>query len=398
MSSWLEWFHKLQVPPMGHGCAEPRLTAQQADSESTLLLVPSQQQEQHKIPIQQCCPDIACRLIRVVTRLCLGAIHCNCCSVLQCSAVFVGVVAVVLGGIPEHLMYKNRLQEFAQRASIPFPIYYTVNEKGPQHFPQFRSTVEVDGDKYACLNTFSSRKAAEQDAAKIALEGISEKIKNCISKKTTDGGFPPVYQDKVFCKSILNEFAEKKNIEKPKYDTIKIEGLIPVFVSSLVFNGVKYAGQHGVNKKEAEQLAARAAILSILANPGEGMHLSEIVKSKAKLFSAVHENICAGDSSLPSITRNSQRTSAIGDSVGNSQAGDVIQNVVSEVLQGQSNVPPKHEFKKPGLETCSHTDQLPIVFVPSTENQIPLNASTCGVKRKPKKKKKANKRAKTTIE
>ncbi|KAL2896011.1 Double-stranded RNA-binding protein 3 [Bienertia sinuspersici] len=124
---------------------EPRLTAQQANSESTLLLVPSQQQEQHKM---------FCSVRR-----------CSCCRVGRCLAV----------GIPEHLMYKNRLQEFAQRASIPFPIYYTVNEKGPQHFPQFRSTVEVDGDKYACLNTFSSRKAAEQDAAKIALEGISER-------------------------------------------------------------------------------------------------------------------------------------------------------------------------------------------------------------------------------
>lgn len=56
----------------------------------------------------------------------------------------------------------------------------------------------------------------------------------------------------------------KMNIEKPEYDTVRSEGVIPVFISSLVFKGVKYVGQPSVNKKEAEQLAARAVILSIL--------------------------------------------------------------------------------------------------------------------------------------
>ncbi|KAL2904956.1 Double-stranded RNA-binding protein 4, partial [Bienertia sinuspersici] len=181
----------------------------------------------------------------------------------------------------EHLMYKNRLQEFAQKASIPLPVYYTVNVKGLQHFPQFRYLVEVDGEKYTCLNTFSGRKAADEDAAKIALKRISVKIKNCTSTKTTNRVFPPIYQ--VFHKSILNEFAGKMKIEKPKYDTIKIDGLIPTFVSSLVFNGLKYAGQHGA--------FCNFFSFNRAANPGEGMQLLEIVKSKAKLFSTVHENI-----------------------------------------------------------------------------------------------------------
>ena len=53
------------------------------------------------------------------------------------------------------------------------------------------------------------------------------------------------------------------SLEKPTYKTIQPEGLLPVFVSSLVFNGVTYTGEPGRNKKEAEQLAARAVILSI---------------------------------------------------------------------------------------------------------------------------------------
>lgn len=68
----------------------------------------------------------------------------------------------------------------------------------------------------------------------------------------------------MFCKSILNEFATKMNMEMPTYNTIKREGLLPVFVSSLVFNGASYTGGFGKNKKEAEQLAARVAILSLL--------------------------------------------------------------------------------------------------------------------------------------
>ncbi|KAL2904959.1 Double-stranded RNA-binding protein 4, partial [Bienertia sinuspersici] len=206
-----------------------------------------------------------------------------------------------------------------------------------------RSSIEVDGEKYICLNTFSSRKAAEQDAAKIALKSIFVKIMNFTSTKTTDGVIPPIYQ--VFYKSILNEFAGKMKMEKPKYDTVKIEGLIPAFVSSLVFNGVKYASQHGVNKKEAKQLAARTAILSIIANPGEGMQL------------------------LEPITRNNHPPKYKN-----------IQNIVSKVLLGQSHVPPKYEFINPSY---SQMDQL---------------ASACGVKRKPKKNKKANKRAKTTAQ
>lgn len=73
-----------------------------------------------------------------------------------------------------------------------------------------------------------------------------------------------MFQDKFFCKLILHEFAVKINKEKPTYETVRVEGPFPVFVSSMVFDGVKYNGQPGVNKKEAEQLVARAAILSIL--------------------------------------------------------------------------------------------------------------------------------------
>lgn len=67
------------------------------------------------------------------------------------------------------------------------------------------------------------------------------------------------------------------DLEKPTYTTVQPEGLLPIFVSSLVFNGVSYTGDAGRNKKEAEQLAARTVILSILGNNFSLIYLSVIL-------------------------------------------------------------------------------------------------------------------------
>lgn len=63
---------------------------------------------------------------------------------------------------------------------------------------------------------------------------------------------------------MLHEFAAKVNMEKPTYHTIQCEGLLPAFETSLVFNGENYTGGIGKSKKEAEQLAARSVIRSLL--------------------------------------------------------------------------------------------------------------------------------------
>lgn len=73
-----------------------------------------------------------------------------------------------------------------------------------------------------------------------------------------------VCQDKTRCKMILNEFIDKIEMECV-YETVQVE-MGHVFVSSLVLNGTCYKGECGKNKKEAEPLAALAAILSLLGN------------------------------------------------------------------------------------------------------------------------------------
>lgn len=72
--------------------------------------------------------------------------------------------------------YKNKLQEYAQKLSLRLPAYNTVNE-GSQHAPQFSSIVLVDGNYYRSTSLFPQRKLAEQDAARVALDDLTKKIK-----------------------------------------------------------------------------------------------------------------------------------------------------------------------------------------------------------------------------
>lgn len=77
--------------------------------------------------------------------------------------------------IPEEALFKNRLQEYAQKAAIPLPIYHTINE-GTQHMPMFRATVVINGTTYTSPNVFLHRKTAEMDAARIALPNLAPQI------------------------------------------------------------------------------------------------------------------------------------------------------------------------------------------------------------------------------
>lgn len=60
---------------------------------------------------------------------------------------------------------------------VHFPIYKTINE-GSQHAPRYRSTVFVDGKSFTSPNTFPQKKEAEQNVAQIALDLLSQKMKD----------------------------------------------------------------------------------------------------------------------------------------------------------------------------------------------------------------------------
>lgn len=69
--------------------------------------------------------------------------------------------------------YKTLLQEVIQQDSAERPFYSVIEEKGPDHNKTFIVKVKLSGDELG-LGTGSSKKEAEQKAAKIALENLEE--------------------------------------------------------------------------------------------------------------------------------------------------------------------------------------------------------------------------------
>ncbi|KAG5049483.1 hypothetical protein JHK85_010586 [Glycine max] len=97
-----------------------------------------------------------------------------------------------------------------------------------------------------------------KDVARLALEGILH--------RTRDEGLFLVDQISPIFKSIMNEYAHKLHVEQPTYNNDKqlLGGVLPAFITSLVFNGTSYTGGPAGTKKDVEQSAAKAAILSIM--------------------------------------------------------------------------------------------------------------------------------------
>src|SRR5262249_3515813 len=68
--------------------------------------------------------------------------------------------------------YKSSLQELLQSRDLPLPDYRLVGTVGPDHQKQFQVEVVVNGEALAQA-TGPSKKDAEQEAAKLALEGLT---------------------------------------------------------------------------------------------------------------------------------------------------------------------------------------------------------------------------------
>lgn len=66
---------------------------------------------------------------------------------------------------------KTALQEWAQGKGLGLPIYTVQQNKGPAHAPEFTIRVEIPGVGYKEA-TAGNKRAAEQAAAKMLLEGL----------------------------------------------------------------------------------------------------------------------------------------------------------------------------------------------------------------------------------
>ena len=69
--------------------------------------------------------------------------------------------------------FKSELQEYTQNKWVCTPNYKVVNELGPDHAKEFEVTVTIK-NQFKGKGTGSSKKEAEQAAAKMAMEKFSE--------------------------------------------------------------------------------------------------------------------------------------------------------------------------------------------------------------------------------
>ncbi|WVZ93160.1 hypothetical protein U9M48_039164 [Paspalum notatum var. saurae] len=183
---------------------------------------------------------------------------------------------------PEKNMHKNRLQSYAARTHKMLPVY-SVECEGEYHQPKFRCTVEVGGQQFSSTGSFSRKKEAEQDAARVAYEILVTVGENDVKEM-----LGMIDQDGVFSKSILYEFAVKTKTTWPAYSVVRLEKPFTMFVASVVFDGTTYTGDSAPNMKDAKQNAARSVIKSILATGNTCM--VEIIRSKKHLITAVRSS------------------------------------------------------------------------------------------------------------
>ncbi len=77
--------------------------------------------------------------------------------------------------IAENLDFKTDLQEIVQKETGKTPKYFTVNKEGPDHDAVFTICVKIDDEIFA-FGRGNTKKIAEQNGAKIAIERFLEKI------------------------------------------------------------------------------------------------------------------------------------------------------------------------------------------------------------------------------
>ncbi|RRT78675.1 hypothetical protein B296_00007117 [Ensete ventricosum] len=71
-------------------------------------------------------------------------------------------------------MYKNQLQELAQRSCFNLPSYTCIRE-GPDHAPRFKAAVNFNGELFESPSFCTTLRQAEHSAAEVALNALSQR-------------------------------------------------------------------------------------------------------------------------------------------------------------------------------------------------------------------------------
>ncbi|KAI3721424.1 hypothetical protein L2E82_32435 [Cichorium intybus] len=153
-------------------------------------------------------------------------------------------------------MYKNQLQELAQRSCFNLPSYISIRE-GPDHAPRFKATVNFNGETYESPNYCTTLRQAEHSAAEVALNALASRgPSNSLAARILDE--TGVY------KNLLQEVSQRVGASLPTYTTFRSGlGHLPVFTCTVELAGCKFTGEPAKNKKQAEKNAAMSAWSSL---------------------------------------------------------------------------------------------------------------------------------------
>ncbi|GAB2215145.1 hypothetical protein Droror1_Dr00019522 [Drosera rotundifolia] len=153
-------------------------------------------------------------------------------------------------------MYKNQLQELAQRSCFNLPSYTSIRE-GPDHAPRFKAVVNFNGESFESPHYCSTLRQAEHAAAEVALSSLSNRgPSHSLAARILDE--TGVY------KNLLQEISQRVRAPLPRYSTYRSGlGHQPVFTGTVELAGVVFTGEPAKNKKQAGKNAALAAWTSL---------------------------------------------------------------------------------------------------------------------------------------
>ncbi|CAA7017801.1 unnamed protein product [Microthlaspi erraticum] len=194
-------------------------------------------------------------------------------------------------------MYKNQLQELAQRSCFNLPSYTCIRE-GPDHAPRFKATVNFNGEIFESPQYCSTLRQAEHSAAEVALNALSNRgpSHSLASRILDETG---VY------KNLLQEIAQRVGAPLPRYTTFRSGlGHQPVFTGTVELAGITFTGDPAKNKKQAEKNAAMAAWSSLkqlaketsssMPEPENIDELEQVIIARALINYRIKENIGMG--------------------------------------------------------------------------------------------------------
>ncbi|CAL0304076.1 unnamed protein product [Lupinus luteus] len=199
-------------------------------------------------------------------------------------------------------MYKNQLQELAQRSCFNLPSYTCIRE-GPDHAPRFKATVKFNGEIFESPHYCTTLRQAEHSAAEVALNNLSHRgPSHSLAARILDE--TGVY------KNLLQEIAQRVGAPLPQYTTFRSGlGHLPVFSGTVELAGITFTGEPAKNKKQAEKNAAMAAwsslkqlakeTVSLPTEPENNEELEQITIARALLNYRLKEKMAMSNPNAP---------------------------------------------------------------------------------------------------